>query len=132
MRLPSSRRRIETSLDEIFERSSTARFQVIDQRANPEQQYAVTEARVLLAKALDRLAPIYKQVLHMFSYAGVAGQGSSTNLRCASGNGESPAASSPLQPNPKCAFDTCAAKETHYWQTLPGGSDRVTKRVVLL
>jgi RNA polymerase sigma-70 factor, ECF subfamily len=66
MRLRSTRRRTETSLDEIVERTGTAGFQVIDRRANPEQQYSVKEARALLAKALDRLGPLYKQVLHLF------------------------------------------------------------------
>jgi DNA-directed RNA polymerase specialized sigma24 family protein len=39
---------------------------VVDGRANPEQECSVKEIRALLAKALDRLAPMYKQVVHMF------------------------------------------------------------------
>jgi RNA polymerase sigma-70 factor, ECF subfamily len=66
MRLRSTRRKPETSLDEIVERSTTVRFEVVDGRSNPEQECSVKEVRVLLAKALDRLAPLYKQVLHMF------------------------------------------------------------------
>jgi RNA polymerase sigma-70 factor, ECF subfamily len=66
MRLRSTRRRTETSLDEIVDRGTTARFRVVDGRANPEQECSMKETRALLAKALDRLAPMYKQVLHMF------------------------------------------------------------------
>jgi RNA polymerase sigma-70 factor, ECF subfamily len=66
MRLRSTRRKPETSLDEIVERSTTIRFEVVDGRANPEQECSVQEVRILVAKALDRLAPLYKQVLHMF------------------------------------------------------------------
>lgn len=66
MRLRSTRRRTEASLDEMVERSGTARFQVLDMRANPEQQFSSKEARVLLVEALKRLGPIYRDVLHMF------------------------------------------------------------------
>lgn len=66
MRLRSTRRRTETSLDEMVERSATARFQVLDVRANPEQECSAREARALFLKALDRLAPLYREVLHMF------------------------------------------------------------------
>lgn len=64
MRLRSSRRRIETSLDEKLQHD-TARFEVAEARPNPEQECAVREARVLLAKAIDRLGPLYSQVLQM-------------------------------------------------------------------
>ena len=66
MRLRSARRRTETSLDEIFQRDSAARFQVVEARPNPEQECSVKEVRVLLAKAIDRLGPLYSEVLHMF------------------------------------------------------------------
>jgi RNA polymerase sigma factor (sigma-70 family) len=65
LRLRSTRRRGETSLDEIMERNTPARFQVLDVRANPEQECSMKEARVLLANALDRLGPLYRDVLHM-------------------------------------------------------------------
>jgi RNA polymerase sigma-70 factor, ECF subfamily len=66
MRLRSARRRTETSLDEIVERTTTTRFEVVEPRANPEQECSVKETRDLLAKALDRLGPIYREVLQMF------------------------------------------------------------------
>jgi len=66
MRLRSSRRRSETSLDEMVERDTGARFQVVEERRNPEQECSIKEARVLLAKALDRLGPLYGEVLHLF------------------------------------------------------------------
>ena len=65
MRLRSSRRKTETSLDEILERSTAARFEVLDRRRNPEQECSVKEARSLLVKAYDRLGPLYREVLHM-------------------------------------------------------------------
>jgi RNA polymerase sigma-70 factor (ECF subfamily) len=66
MRLRSARRRTEMSLDEMFRRDSADRFQVVEARRNPEQECSVKEARVLLAKAIDRLGPLYAEVLDMF------------------------------------------------------------------
>jgi len=66
MKLRLSRRRTETSLDEMVERDTASRFHVVETRPNPEQECSVKEARILLAKALDRLGPIYAEVLHMF------------------------------------------------------------------
>jgi RNA polymerase sigma-70 factor, ECF subfamily len=66
MRLRSSRRRTETSLDEAFQVDTAAKFEVVEARPNPEQECSIKEARVLLAKAIDRLGPLYSEVLHMF------------------------------------------------------------------
>jgi len=66
MRLRSSRRRSETSIDEMFQRAAAAKFQVADERPTPEQQCSAQEIRVLFNEALDRLGPIYADVLHMF------------------------------------------------------------------
>jgi len=66
MRLRSSRRGTETSLDEVFQGDTAARYQVVEARPNPEQECSLKEARVLLAKAIDRLGPLYGEVLHMF------------------------------------------------------------------
>jgi len=66
MRLRSSRRRGETSLDEMVDRDTAPRFQVVEARSNPEQECSVKEVRVLLAKALDSLGPLHGEVLHMF------------------------------------------------------------------
>ena len=65
MRLRSNRRRTETSLDEIFQRDTAARFQVVEERPNPEQECSLKEVHLLLAKAIDRLGPLYVEVLHM-------------------------------------------------------------------
>ena len=65
MRLRSSRRRTETSLDEMFQRDTAARLQVVEARPNPEQECSLKEARVALAKAIDRLGPLYAEVLHL-------------------------------------------------------------------
>jgi RNA polymerase sigma-70 factor (ECF subfamily) len=66
MRLRLSRRRPETSLDDMVERDTSAKFQVVEARLNPEQECSVKEARALLAKAFHRLGPLYGEVLHMF------------------------------------------------------------------
>jgi RNA polymerase sigma-70 factor, ECF subfamily len=66
MRLRSSRRRTETSLDEAFQRDTAERFDVPELRPNPEQECSLKETRVLLAKAIDRLGPLYVEVLHLF------------------------------------------------------------------
>src|SRR5215469_10725551 len=44
MRLRSARRRTEMSLDEMFQRDSADRFQVVEARRNPEQECSVKEA----------------------------------------------------------------------------------------
>jgi len=66
MKLRSARRRTEMSLDEMFQRGTAARFQVVEGRPNPEQECSLKEARVLLAKAIDRVGPLYSEVLRMF------------------------------------------------------------------
>ena len=66
MRLRSARRRTEMSLDEIIQRDIAGRLQVADARPDPEQECSVDEARVMLAKAIDRLGPLYSEVLQMF------------------------------------------------------------------
>jgi RNA polymerase sigma-70 factor, ECF subfamily len=66
MRLRTGRRKNEASLDEMVERETAARFEVAEGRPNPEQECSLKEARVLLAKAIDRLGPLYSEVLHMF------------------------------------------------------------------
>jgi len=65
MRLRASRRRTETSLDEMVERENAARLQVVEARPNPEQECSAKEVRVLLSKAFARLGPLYAEVLHM-------------------------------------------------------------------
>jgi RNA polymerase sigma-70 factor (ECF subfamily) len=66
MRLRLSRRRTETSIDEMVERDTAARFEVVEGRPNPEQECSLKEARILLAKALNGLGPLYGEVLHLF------------------------------------------------------------------
>jgi len=64
MRLRTERRKNEASLDEIIDRETAARFEVVEGR--PKQECSFKEARILLAKAIDRLGPLYGEVLHMF------------------------------------------------------------------
>lgn len=66
MRLRSGRRRTEIPLDEILQPDNAARFQVAEGRPNPEQECSIKEAGLLIAKAIDRLGPIYSEVLHLF------------------------------------------------------------------
>src|SRR5215475_1751531 len=63
MRLRTSRRRSETSLEEICERETGSRLHVVEARPNPEQECSAKEVRALLNKALVRLGPIYAEVL---------------------------------------------------------------------
>ena len=66
MRLRVSRRKRETSLDELTERGEArARFHPVETRLNPEQEYLSKEGRVLLAKGLKELGPLYVEVLHL-------------------------------------------------------------------
>jgi RNA polymerase sigma-70 factor, ECF subfamily len=66
MRLRVSRRKRETSLDELTETGeSRAGFHLVETRANPEQEYLSKEGRVLLAKGLKKLRPLYAEVLNL-------------------------------------------------------------------
>jgi RNA polymerase sigma-70 factor (ECF subfamily) len=66
MRLRVSRRKRETSLDEVTEAGETrTRFDLVERRPNPEQEYLSKEGRVLLQKGLKRLGPLYVEVLHL-------------------------------------------------------------------
>jgi RNA polymerase sigma-70 factor, ECF subfamily len=68
MRLRVSRRKRETSLDEVAEAGETrARFDLVESRPNPEQEYLSNEGRVLLEKGLKKLRPLYLEVLHLRS-----------------------------------------------------------------
>jgi RNA polymerase sigma-70 factor (ECF subfamily) len=66
MRLRVSRRKRETSLDEVAETGEAwARFHLVERRPNPEQQYLSKESRVLLEKGLKKLGPLDLEVLHL-------------------------------------------------------------------
>jgi RNA polymerase sigma factor (sigma-70 family) len=66
MRLRVSRRKRETSLDEITETGKArAPFHLVETRQNPEQEYLSKEDRVLLKKGLKKLGPLDVEVLHL-------------------------------------------------------------------
>jgi RNA polymerase sigma-70 factor, ECF subfamily len=66
MRLRVSRRKRETSLDELTETGETrTRCHLVEKRLNPEQEYLSKEGRVLLEKGLRKLRPLYVEVLHL-------------------------------------------------------------------
>jgi RNA polymerase sigma-70 factor (ECF subfamily) len=66
MRLRVSRRKRETSLDDVTETGDAqARFHLAETRLNPEQEYLSKEGRVVLEKGLKKLRPIYAEVLHL-------------------------------------------------------------------
>jgi RNA polymerase sigma-70 factor, ECF subfamily len=66
MRLRVSRRKRETSLEEVTETGEArTRFDLVETRPNPEQEYLWKEGRVLLQKGLKRLGPLYVAVLHL-------------------------------------------------------------------
>lgn len=66
MRLRVSRRKKETSLDELTEpREDRARFHLVETRLNPEQEYLSRESRVLLEKGLKKLGRLYIDVLNL-------------------------------------------------------------------
>ena len=66
MRLRVSRRKKETSLDELTETGDArTRFDLVETRLNPEQAYLSNEGRVLLQKGLRKLRPLYIEVLHL-------------------------------------------------------------------
>ena len=66
MRLRNSRRRRETSLDDVNEAGEACtRFHLVETRLNPEQEYLSKEGRVMLQKGLKKLRPLYVQVLRL-------------------------------------------------------------------
>jgi RNA polymerase sigma-70 factor (ECF subfamily) len=68
MRLRVSRRKKETSLDEVTETGEArTRFHLVETRLNPEQEYLSNEGRVLLERGLKKLRPLYVEVLNLRS-----------------------------------------------------------------
>jgi len=66
MRLRVSRRKRETSLDEVTETGEPlARFHPVETRLNPEQEYLAMEGRVLLQEGLTKLGPLDVEILHL-------------------------------------------------------------------
>jgi RNA polymerase sigma-70 factor (ECF subfamily) len=66
MRLRVTRRKGETSLDELTESGETpAKIHLTETRPNPEQEYLSKEDRVLLEKGLKKLRPLYVEVLRL-------------------------------------------------------------------
>jgi len=66
MRLRVSRRKRETSLDELTETGKArTSFPLVETRLNPEQEYLSKEGRVLLEKGLKKLRPLHVEVLHL-------------------------------------------------------------------
>jgi RNA polymerase sigma-70 factor, ECF subfamily len=66
MRLRTSRRKRETSLDEMTEAGEDrAKLHLAEARPNPEQEYLSKEGRVLLEKGLKKLGPLYVEVLRL-------------------------------------------------------------------
>ena len=68
MRLRVSRRKRETSLEEVSESGETpVRFQLVETRPNPEQSYLAKEGRAILEKGLRRLGSRDVEVLRLSS-----------------------------------------------------------------
>jgi RNA polymerase sigma-70 factor (ECF subfamily) len=66
MRLRVSRRKRETSLDELTETGEAwATFDLVETRLNPEQEYLSKEGQGLLEKGLKKLRPLHVEVLHL-------------------------------------------------------------------
>jgi len=66
IRLRASRRKRETSLDQLAETvEAQARFVLAEMRPNPEQEYLWKEGQLLLEKGFQKLWPLYVEVLHL-------------------------------------------------------------------
>lgn len=66
LRLRVSRRKRETSLDDVTEEGKPrASLQLVETRMNPEQEFLSKERRVLLRKGLKRLTPPDVRILHL-------------------------------------------------------------------
>ena len=68
MRLRVSRRKRETSFDEVTETGEArAKFHPVETRLNPEEEYLSREGRVLLQEGLMNLRPLDVEILHLRS-----------------------------------------------------------------
>ena len=68
MRVRVSRRKRETSIDEVAEAGGAqSKFHPVETRPNPEQQYLSKEGRDLLARGLKKLRPLDVEILHLRS-----------------------------------------------------------------
>lgn len=68
MRVRVSRRKRETSMDEVAEAGGAqSKFHPVETRPNPEQQYLSKEGRDLLARGLKKLRPRDVEILHLRS-----------------------------------------------------------------
>lgn len=68
MRLRVTGRKRETSLDEVAETDGARTgFHLVETRPNPEQEYLLKQGRVLLEKRIQRLGPVYVEILHLRS-----------------------------------------------------------------
>lgn len=66
LRLRVSRRKMETSLDDVSEAGEArTRIQLVETRLDPEQEYLSKEGRALLQKGLKKLRPHYVDVLRL-------------------------------------------------------------------
>jgi RNA polymerase sigma-70 factor, ECF subfamily len=60
-----SRRKRETSLDEVTETGEARASHLVEPRLNPEQEYLSKEGRALLEIGIKKLRPLYLEVLHL-------------------------------------------------------------------
>jgi RNA polymerase sigma-70 factor (ECF subfamily) len=104
MRVRVSRRKKETSLEDVTETGETrTRFYPVETSLNPEQEYLSKEGRALFEEGLKRLRPIYVEVLQR---ARIVGHRNSKTFARAGGNSESEATSSAHQISAACAVDS--------------------------
>lgn len=73
MRLRTIKRKCETSLDQmVADEDSLVRFQVIEVRPNPEQNYLARERRAILSAAVRQLGPRNRAVLDLRDTQGLS------------------------------------------------------------
>jgi len=82
IRLRVSRREPAISLDNVSETGKTlARIHPMETRPNPEEEYLSKEGRVLLQKALNKLSPLYVEVLHLLGTQELSAKEAAGHLR---------------------------------------------------
>jgi len=74
MRLRVSRRKKETSRDDVTEIGEVRASHLVETRLNPEQEHLSKEGRVLLEKGIKKLRPLYVEVLHLRNVQGLVPQ----------------------------------------------------------
>jgi len=130
MRLRMNRRKSETSLDEMVKGiDRLTRLHLVEARPNPEQECSAEEVRWLLDKALDRLGPLYVEILHMRDVQELSATEAARILGLPVGTVKARLHRARARLTPTCASHACPQAKTRGSQKPAGWSICITRSV---